>query len=78
VISYSDGGGAVRASCIPVVGVDHVAKYLRAFADRFWIGVEVEDATVNGQAAALLRRDGEFSPSSRSTSPSRASTRCCG
>ncbi|MGW5365314.1 RNA polymerase sigma-70 factor [Actinopolymorpha pittospori] len=59
VISYSDGGGAVRASRIPVVGVDHVAKYLRAFADRFWIGVEVEDTTVNGQAAALLRRDGD-------------------
>lgn len=59
VISYSDGGGAVRASRIPVVGVLHVAKYVRAFADRFWTGVEVEEATMNGQAAVLLRRDGE-------------------
>ncbi|MEN3535158.1 RNA polymerase sigma-70 factor [Microbispora sp. ZYX-F-249] len=59
-ISYSDGGGAVRASRIPVIGGFRVAKYVRAFADRFWAGVEVEWADVNGQAAALLRRDGEL------------------
>ncbi|MBB4909223.1 RNA polymerase sigma-70 factor [Actinophytocola algeriensis] len=58
VISYSDGGGAVRASRIPVVGVDRVAKYHRAFADRFWAGVDVSFATTNGQASALLRNDG--------------------
>ncbi|MEU9024095.1 RNA polymerase sigma-70 factor [Actinomadura sp. NPDC048394] len=57
-VSYSDGGGAARASRFPVVGAFRVAKYVRAFADRFWDGVEVEWATVNGQAAALLRRDG--------------------
>ncbi|MEV4296571.1 RNA polymerase sigma-70 factor [Microbispora rosea] len=60
VISYSDGGGAARASRIPVVGAFRVAKYIRAFADRFWVGVEVELADVNGQAAALLRHDGEL------------------
>ncbi|MBB2748402.1 UNVERIFIED_ORG: RNA polymerase sigma-70 factor (ECF subfamily) [Microbispora rosea subsp. rosea] len=60
VISYSDGGGAVRASRIPVIGAFRVAKYIRAFADRFWAGVEVEWADVNGQAAALLRHDGEL------------------
>jgi RNA polymerase sigma-70 factor (TIGR02957 family) len=59
VVSYSDGGGTVRASRIPVVGAFRVAKYVRTFADRFWIGVETEDTTVNGQAAVLLRRDGE-------------------
>ncbi|MEU4408953.1 RNA polymerase sigma-70 factor [Streptosporangium sp. NPDC023963] len=58
VISYSDGGGAVRASRIPVVGAFRVAKYHRAFANRFWAGVEVEWASLNGQAAALLSRDG--------------------
>ncbi|MFC4116015.1 RNA polymerase sigma-70 factor [Nonomuraea zeae] len=58
-VSYSDGGGAVRASRFPVVGAPRVAKYVSAFADRFWVGVEVEFGTVNGQAAALLRRDGE-------------------
>ncbi|GAA3595511.1 RNA polymerase sigma-70 factor [Nonomuraea rosea] len=58
-VSYSDGGGAVRASRFPVVGASRVARYVRAFADRFWAGVEVEWGSVNGQAAALLRRDGE-------------------
>lgn len=60
VVSYSDGGGAVRgASRIPVVGVTRVAKYHRAFAERFWAGVDVSWADVNGQAAGLLSRDGE-------------------
>jgi RNA polymerase sigma-70 factor (ECF subfamily) len=58
-VSYSDGGGAARASRFPVVGAVRVAKYVRAFASRFWEGVDVEWATVNGQAAVLLRRDGE-------------------
>ncbi|MFC4052754.1 RNA polymerase sigma-70 factor [Actinomadura syzygii] len=59
VVSYSDGGGGVRASRFPVVGADRVAKYHRAFAARFWLGVDVAWADVNGQTAALLRRDGE-------------------
>ncbi|MEU0477920.1 RNA polymerase sigma-70 factor [Streptosporangium sp. NPDC006013] len=59
VTSHSDGGGVVRASRIPVVGALRVAKYVRAFADRFWAGVEVEWASANGQASALLCRDGE-------------------
>ncbi|MGV9384420.1 RNA polymerase subunit sigma-24, partial [Nonomuraea sp. NPDC003707] len=59
VISYSDGGGAVRASRFPVVGAERVAKYLRAFASRFWVGVEVAWASTNGQTSALLSRDGQ-------------------
>ncbi|HEX6359577.1 RNA polymerase sigma-70 factor [Actinophytocola sp.] len=59
VVSYSDGGGAVRASRIPVVGSLRVAKYHRAFASRFWAGVDVSWATTNGQAAALLRSGGD-------------------
>ncbi|SEH03967.1 RNA polymerase sigma-70 factor, ECF subfamily [Nonomuraea solani] len=59
VTSYSDGGGAVRASRIPVVGSTRVAKYVKAFASHFWTGVDVAWATMNGQAAALLSRDGE-------------------
>lgn len=58
VTSYSDGGGVVRASRFPVVGAPRVAKYVRAFADRFWTGVEVGWANTNGQASALLFRDG--------------------
>ena len=60
-MSLSDGGGVVRASRIPVVGGSRVAKYHRAFADRFWSGVEVEWGTANGQSVALLRGpDGVF------------------
>ncbi|MEV6266889.1 RNA polymerase sigma-70 factor [Kribbella sp. NPDC051936] len=58
-ISYSDGGGAARASKFPVVGGLRVAKYHRAFHTRFWVGVEVEFGTANGRAVAMLRRDGE-------------------
>ncbi|ETK30765.1 RNA polymerase sigma-70 factor [Microbispora sp. ATCC PTA-5024] len=59
VVSYSDGGGAVRASRIPVVGASRVAKYVRAFASRFWTGVDVTWASTNGQTSALLSRDGQ-------------------
>jgi RNA polymerase sigma-70 factor (ECF subfamily) len=58
VTSYADGGGIRGASRIPVVGALRVAKYHRAFADRFWDGVEVRWATANGQPVAVLRRDG--------------------
>ncbi|WP_371402940.1 RNA polymerase sigma-70 factor [Kribbella sp. NBC_00662] len=57
-ISYSDGGGAARASRFPVVGRDRVAKYHRAFHDRFWVGVTVEFGRANGRAVAMLERDG--------------------
>lgn len=59
VTSYSDGGGAVRASRIPVSGAVTVAKYVRAFAGHFWTGVDVAWASVNGQTAALLSRGGQ-------------------
>ncbi|WP_350275445.1 RNA polymerase sigma-70 factor [Kribbella sp. HUAS MG21] len=58
-ISYSDGGGAARASKFPVVGRLRVAKYHRAFHKHFWVGVEVEFGTANGRAVALLSRAGE-------------------
>ncbi|MEU1616643.1 RNA polymerase sigma-70 factor [Streptomyces sp. NPDC005722] len=58
VVSYSDGGGEVRASKFPVVGRQRVAKYIHAFADRFWVGAVVEPVHVNGRPAAKLSRDG--------------------
>jgi RNA polymerase sigma-70 factor (ECF subfamily) len=61
VVSYSDGGGVVRAARTPLVGALTVAKVIKAYWPQFWVGVEVEWGTVNGQAAALLRRDGELS-----------------
>jgi len=58
VTSLSDGNGMRGASRIPVVGASRVAKYYRSFADRFWPGAEVAWASINGQAAARLSRDG--------------------
>ena len=57
-ISYSDGGGAARATRFPVVGLERVAKYHKAIAPHWWAGADVELGTANGQAIAILRRDG--------------------
>jgi RNA polymerase sigma-70 factor (ECF subfamily) len=57
-VSYSDGGGVVRASRVPVFGGPTIAKYVRAFANRFWPGISAEVAVINGEDAAVLRRDG--------------------
>ncbi|WP_431963712.1 RNA polymerase sigma-70 factor [Actinacidiphila sp. bgisy160] len=58
VVSYSDGGGEVRASKFIVVGRQRVAKYIHAFADRFWVAATVEPLQVNGRPAMKLSRDG--------------------
>jgi RNA polymerase sigma-70 factor (ECF subfamily) len=58
VVSYSDGGGVVRASRIPVLGRTHVAAYLKAFAPRFWPGTTLTWLETNGRPAVLISRDG--------------------
>jgi RNA polymerase sigma-70 factor (TIGR02957 family) len=58
VVSYSDGGGVVRASKFPVNGRATVAKFVRAFHTQFWDGVLVTEADVNGQPAVLLTKEG--------------------
>ena len=58
VVSWSDGGGVARASRIAVRGRDRVARYVRAFADRFWTGTDVRWIEVNGQAAVHVTRAG--------------------
>jgi RNA polymerase sigma-70 factor (ECF subfamily) len=62
VVSYSDGGGVVRASRIPVLGRTTVAKFVRAFHARFWQGVHVSVQQINGQASAVLRQDPAAAP----------------
>jgi RNA polymerase sigma-70 factor (TIGR02957 family) len=57
-VSYSDGGGVVRASRFPVVGRDRVARFVAAFAPTFWLGTEIAEVEVNGLPAALVTRDG--------------------
>jgi RNA polymerase sigma-70 factor, ECF subfamily len=55
IVSYSDGGGAVRgASRIPVIGRTRVAKVIAAFAPRFWPGTTIAWVEVNGRPGALI------------------------
>ena len=56
IVSYSDGGGLARATRIPVRTREVVAKYLHAFAPRFWDGT-VHIIESNGAPAAVLVRD---------------------
>lgn len=58
VVSYSDGGGVVRASKFPVVGRTRVAKFVRAFHTHFWDGVDIIGSDVNGQASVILSKGG--------------------
>ena len=59
VVSYSDGGGVVRASKFPVRGRVTVAKFVRAFHTHFWEGVTVTETQTNGQPSVLLSKDGD-------------------
>lgn len=58
VVSYSDGGGMVRAARVPVCGRTRVATFIAAFASHFWTGVGVSWVEANGQVSALISRDG--------------------
>ena len=58
VVSYTDGGGVVRASKFPVIGRERVAKFVRAFHTHFWNGVDITEAETNGQASVMLSMDG--------------------
>jgi RNA polymerase sigma-70 factor (TIGR02957 family) len=57
VVSYSDGGGLVRAARVPVSGRERVAKFIAA-ASHFWKGVTLAWVETNGQASVLVSREG--------------------
>ncbi|MGY3684030.1 RNA polymerase sigma-70 factor [Streptomyces sp. TE33382] len=59
VVSYSDGGGVRGASRIPVLGRTHVAKYLVAFAPRFWPRAQLRWTEANGRPAVLVSSAGD-------------------
>jgi RNA polymerase sigma-70 factor (TIGR02957 family) len=58
VISYSDGGGFVRAARVPVVGRERVARFIAAFSSHFWKGVTLSWIEANGQDSILISREG--------------------
>jgi RNA polymerase sigma-70 factor (ECF subfamily) len=58
VVSYSDGGGLVRAAGVPVTGRKRVATFIAAVSTWCWKGVTLDWVETNGQAAVLILRDG--------------------
>ena len=58
VVSKADGGGFIRAAQKPVVGRERVAKYISTIAPWGWRGLTITMTQANGQACALLARDG--------------------
>jgi hypothetical protein len=58
VVSYSDGGGLVRAAGVPVSGRERVAKFIAAVSTWCWKGVTLDWVETNGQATVLILRDG--------------------
>jgi RNA polymerase sigma-70 factor (ECF subfamily) len=58
VVSYSDGGGLVRAAGVPVFGRKRVATFIAAVSTWCWKGVTLDWVETNGQAAVLILRDG--------------------
>jgi RNA polymerase sigma-70 factor (TIGR02957 family) len=56
VVSYSDGGGFVRAARRPVRGRTRVARFVAAVASHFWAGVTLTWIETNGQSSVLISR----------------------
>lgn len=58
VVSYADGGGAVHVARLPVSGRERVANYYASVGSFMRSGVTIEWVEVNGQAGALVMRNG--------------------
>ena len=58
VVSYADGGGAVHVARLPVSGRERVANYYASVGSFMGAGVTIEWIETNGQAGALVLRNG--------------------
>src|SRR6185503_1030565 len=58
-ISYSDGGGVVRAASAPIEGRARIAKFIAGFAPRWWKERTISWVEANGNPAALIYREGK-------------------
>lgn len=58
VVSYADGGGALHVARLPVSGRDRVANYFASVGSFMTKGVTIEWIETNGQAAAVVLRNG--------------------
>jgi RNA polymerase sigma-70 factor (ECF subfamily) len=72
VVSYSDGGGLVRAAGKPITGRERVARFISAVATHFWKGVTVSVVEANGQGVPLSLATVLLSRSSQSAHRRRA------
>ncbi|WP_435054361.1 RNA polymerase sigma-70 factor [Nonomuraea angiospora] len=57
VVSSSDGNGIRGAARFPLLGSRRVAKFLAAYAPRFWPGAKLTWVEVNGRAGVLVPRN---------------------
>ncbi len=57
VVSYSDGGGKVRAARTPIFGRARVAQFAAGVVANLWSDFELTWIEANGQASVLVRRD---------------------
>jgi len=58
VVSYADGGGAVHVARLPISGRERVAHYYASVGSFMGGGVTIEWIETNGQAGALVLRNG--------------------
>ena len=58
VVSYADGGGAVHVARLPVSGRERVVNYFASVGPFMGGGVSIEWIETNGQASALVLRNG--------------------
>ena len=58
-VSYSDGGGIVRATKMAILGAERVAKVIAAYAGHFWNDSTLAFAETNGGWSAVASRAGE-------------------
>jgi RNA polymerase sigma factor (sigma-70 family) len=58
VVSYADGGGALHVARLPVSGRERVAIYYASVGSFMGGGVTIEWIETNGQAGALVLRNG--------------------
>ncbi|WP_030915145.1 RNA polymerase sigma-70 factor [Streptosporangium amethystogenes] len=56
VVSTSDGNGLKGAARFPMLGCNRVARFVAAFAPRFWPGAEITWVEMNGRAGVLVPR----------------------
>jgi len=57
-VLLSDGGGKAIAALNPILGPDHIARFLLGIRRKFNADVQIEAARVNGGPGLILRRAG--------------------